>query len=284
MQQQQLLDERAALSTFASPFLAELLGTHKTAVALFLVLELCDGPELYAVLKEQGKFGKDVVPLYAACVACALAELHSRKWMYRDLKAENVVFVSSGAVKLVDMGLAIRTPDGTEHFTQCGSTEYMAPEVVEQSGYGCGADWWSFGCLVYEMAFGCTPWVVDYDGSPNYALSDTEVSKRIVDAERQLIYPADLARPPPSELCSVLERLLERTAPTRLGCGNGGVEGIQAHPFFANVDWEGLVKGTVVFPPMPEVVGGGDDEGGDEGGGAEEEEPAAVDPVSAQLM
>ena len=131
MQQQQLLDERAALSTFASPFLAELFGTHKTAVALFLVLELCDGPELYAVLKEQGKFGKDVVPLYAACVACALAELHSRKWMYRDLKAENVVFVSSGAVKLVDMGLAIRTPDGTEHFTQCGSTEYMAPEVVE---------------------------------------------------------------------------------------------------------------------------------------------------------
>ena len=41
---------------------------------------------MYSVLQEQGKLGKDFVPLYAACLISALSELHSQKWMYRDLK------------------------------------------------------------------------------------------------------------------------------------------------------------------------------------------------------
>ena len=39
------------------------------------------------------------------------------------------VQISSGAVKLVDFGLAVRVPNGARRFTVCGSTEYMAPEV-----------------------------------------------------------------------------------------------------------------------------------------------------------
>ena len=58
----------------------------------------------------------------------------------------------AGHTQLVDFGLAVRVPEGTQHFTVCGSTEYMAPEVVRQSGYDAAADWWSFGCLLYEMS------------------------------------------------------------------------------------------------------------------------------------
>jgi serine/threonine protein kinase len=79
----------------------------------------------------------------------------------RELKAENVVFVSSGAVMLVDFGLAKRAPSDDRLFTVCGSIEYMAPEVISSSGHGRGCDWWSLGCLLYEMVVGHTPWMLD---------------------------------------------------------------------------------------------------------------------------
>lgn len=50
------------------------------------------------MLREHGRLGKEGVLLYSACLASALGELHSKKWAYRDLKAENVVLVRRGQV------------------------------------------------------------------------------------------------------------------------------------------------------------------------------------------
>jgi serine/threonine protein kinase len=41
----------------------------------------------------------------------------------------------------------------------CGTPEYMSPEVVRQAGHGVSTDWWSLGCMVYELMDGATPFV-----------------------------------------------------------------------------------------------------------------------------
>ncbi len=72
-----------------------------------------------------------IVP-YTACAVAALSALHSRGWIYRDVKAENFVFTTGGLLKLVDLGLARQLPADTHCSTICGSCEYMAPEVIRQ--------------------------------------------------------------------------------------------------------------------------------------------------------
>lgn len=40
----------------------------------------------------------------------------------------------------------------------CGTIQYMAPEILKGVGYDESVDWWSLGCMVYELTFGHTPW------------------------------------------------------------------------------------------------------------------------------
>ena len=73
--------------------------------------------------------------------------------MYRDLKPENILLTSDGHIRLCDFGLAkignfTSTTGGS---SICGSSEYMAPEILNNCFYGFAVDWWAFGLVLYEM-------------------------------------------------------------------------------------------------------------------------------------
>jgi len=79
-----------------------------------------------------------------------------------SLKPENVLIDSDGYVRITDFGLSKENIfEGAVATSFCGTPEYLAPETLTRQGTGLAADWWSFGCIIYEMLVGIPPFYTE---------------------------------------------------------------------------------------------------------------------------
>lgn len=111
----------------------------------------------------------EVVRFYAAIIVMALAHIHNKGIVFRDLKPENVMSDSKGYARIIDFGFAKSVPymktdpvTGAQKlmaktYTLCGTPEYLPPEFIFNFGHDQSADLWSLGVLIYEMMMGATP-------------------------------------------------------------------------------------------------------------------------------
>ena len=101
-------------------------------------------------------------------------------------------------------------------------------------------DYWAYGCLVYELFLGRTPFAADYT---------TKIFQNIVASDKNLSFPAGMD---PSHV-AICKKLLCSNPAFRLGSLSGGIDDIINDPFFAGFDWEGLKAGTMKSPYSPPV-------------------------------
>ena len=129
-------------------------------------MDFLAGGELFLRLGREGIFLEKDAAYYVAEIVLGVDHLHSLGILHRDLKPENILLCNDGHICLTDFGLAKDfgpdwnddDPEGGERAnTICGTQEYMAPEMVAHKGYGKAADYWSLGCIAYEMLNGLPP-------------------------------------------------------------------------------------------------------------------------------
>ena len=197
------------------------------------------GGELYKVFKANKRLSEETVRFYAAQISLAVGYLHSKGIMHRDLKLENILVDQSGYLKIIDYGLAKTLKEDQMSKTFCGTPEYLAPEMVQHKGHDFSVDWWAFGILIYEMVIGVTPF---YNRERKLLLMKIKQSKVVFPYKRK--YKIDYS----DEFADICIKLLNKDKNERLG-SKGDIYEIMKHPFFAKLDIDALMAGTLE-PPM----------------------------------
>lgn len=234
--------ERKILQSLQHPFLMTLRYAFQSKEKLYFVLDYKSGGELFFHLKNMRRFNEETARLFVAEIALALGHLHGLSIIYRDLKPENILLDESGHVCLTDFGLSKDVDPNDKAHTFCGTPEYLAPEIVTGQGHDKAVDWWSLGILLYELTVGIPPF---------YSQNVNEMYNKI--QHGVLRFPPFL-----SEHCkSLIVGLLNRDPKKRLGSAND-VDDIRAHPFFASMDWDALMRKEVEAPYKPQVKGAED--------------------------
>jgi len=231
--------EKALQIEFASPFLVSLLSAFQDETTLYMLMEVVQGGEFFAYLQGRERALKeDEARFYAGCVILGLEYMHDRGVAWRDLKPENLLLDSSGFLKITDFGFAKRIPPGTRSYTLCGTPEYLAPELVTQSGHGRAVDWWAVGVLIYEMVAGFPP----------FSQEDRVAMFRAI-CSSQYRLPEHFS----PALRDLVKQFLVRVPNRRLGCMQGGVAEVKQHPWFAGFDWDALAQRKMAAPFVPKV-------------------------------
>ncbi|WP_405019892.1 serine/threonine-protein kinase [Kitasatospora sp. NBC_00070] len=143
------------------PGITQVFDHGAQAGQLYLVMELLDGRDLGAVLRErpQGLPVDRAVEL-AAQVADALSHAHRAKIVHRDIKPANLMLLPDGRVKVCDFGLAgfIRVESELTHAGMVlGTPAYMAPEQAAQGRVDGRADLYALGCVLFALLTGRPP-------------------------------------------------------------------------------------------------------------------------------
>ncbi|XP_045340364.1 serine/threonine-protein kinase 33 isoform X4 [Leopardus geoffroyi] len=142
----------------------------ETPKKMYLVMELCEDGELKEILDRKGHFSENETRWIIQSLASAIAYLHNKDIVHRDLKLENIMVKSSFTddnnemnlnIKVTDFGLAVKKQGRSEAMLQttCGTPIYMAPEVINAHDYSQQCDIWSIGVIMYILLCGEPPFL-----------------------------------------------------------------------------------------------------------------------------
>ncbi|KAF8503180.1 kinase-like domain-containing protein [Gautieria morchelliformis] len=240
-----------------------LLCAFQTETALKFVMEYADGGNLWDVIESSpdGKISEQDLKWWTPQIVSAIDWCHSQGFVHRDIKPHNFVLTPTSHLLLVDFGSAAPLSPPSQSGVQlvpkehclvpCGTCDYISPEVLrcheealvalelddhrsplnettddDGGAYGRETDWWSFGAMVYEMAFGVAPFFA-HDIGHTYI--------KIVE------HRSSLQLGPSTNLSTALISLLQGVlCDKEHRLGRHSVSEIKDHVFFQGVDWIGL--------------------------------------------
>ncbi|CAG8296044.1 unnamed protein product [Penicillium salamii] len=189
---------------FLHPHIARLYEVVVTESLVWLVLEYCPGDELYNYLLRHGPLPAEKVKRIFTQLVGAVAYVHSKSCVHRDLKLENILLDKQENVKLCDFGFT-REYEGKASYLQtfCGTICYSAPEMLKGEKYaGEKVDVWSLGIILYALLAGELPYDDDDDQvtkrrilseEPTFNDKFTEDAKALINlllSKRPLIRPS----------------------------------------------------------------------------------------------
>ena len=153
--------ERGILLRVDHPFIVKLVKTLKDDKFIYFLMDYIKGKELFDIIRDIGLLNKTQTLFYGASIMLAVRYLHQRKFVFRDIKPENVMVLENGYIKIIDFGTAKQVENKTK--TTLGTPHYMAPEMILGKGYSFEVDYWAIAVCMYEFICGELPFADNSD-------------------------------------------------------------------------------------------------------------------------
>lgn len=140
------------------PSIVSVVDCFEDESLVYIVLELCSNGNLYKNLKTFGAKSEAESAVITCQILRGVQHIHDMGVIHRDLKMSNILLDEKQNVKICDFGLSVQLehPD-EEHFTLCGTPNYIAPEIITNKSYSYPVDIWSIGCIFYSLVTGSPP-------------------------------------------------------------------------------------------------------------------------------
>jgi serine/threonine protein kinase len=141
---------------------------------LVMIMEYVEGTTLASHLEEKAISWVDALQ-YMDQILAALSYAHKQNVIHRDIKPANMMLTPSGAIKLMDFGIARSGAEMglTVTGTTLGSLAYMSPEQVKCEPIDARSDLYSVGVSLYEMVTGQKP----FKGDSSFSIMQAQLQQ-----------------------------------------------------------------------------------------------------------
>jgi len=230
--------ERSILLRIDHPFIVKLVKTLKDEKYIYFLMDFIRGKELFSVIRDIGMLTKSQTLFYGASIMLAVRYLHQRKFVYRDIKPENIMVLENGYIKIIDFGTAKLIEDKTK--TTLGTPHYMAPEMIMGNGYSFEVDYWAIAVCMYEFICGEVPFGENSEDTMEIYLSIKN---------DKLVFP-DFVHD--YDFRNLMNHMLDKNLETRYS----KFDQIAGHIYFKDFNWNELISFNMepAYKPQMEKI------------------------------
>lgn len=157
--------EAVALARLNHPRIATLHGLERHGESLLMIMEYVRGETLEAIVQRSGHIAWTRAAELCAAVLDALDHAHDKGVVHRDIKPANIMLANSGAVKVMDFGIArlVGKSRQTQVGHAVGTPMYMAPEQLRGEEVDGRTDLYAVGAVLFELVTGRMAFEADSD-------------------------------------------------------------------------------------------------------------------------
>lgn len=125
-----------------------------------IVMEMVEGGDLFDRIANRKSVSESYLSIAFRSAIVALKGIHSRRYIHRDLKLDNLLMMSNNEnsdIKIIDFGLMVRLADGQSVYQDrdvVGTEGFFAPESLSGYQFSFKSDVWQAGCILYCMLCG----------------------------------------------------------------------------------------------------------------------------------
>ena len=159
-----IIQEINSLKQLDHPNIMKVLEFYQDDINYYLILEYCEGQELFDYLISKGTFNEKNACYIMKQLLSSVSHAHKNKIVHRDLKPENIMISDSTLnIKIIDWGFSTIFNSEDVLRENYGTAFYVAPEVLLKR-YNEKCDIWSCGVILYIMLIGSPPITYSING------------------------------------------------------------------------------------------------------------------------